>query len=273
MEHENNELQVENGSYTRIVNRALDELIKLPLLGSELSVCLFVIRKTYGFNKTEDLISLTQFQKGINRSRPTIIKSIKKLTLVNILLLSESSEKKSYKFNKYYKTWDMVKAAELVKTPFKTSKDTFTKKVKTPLPKLVKTGLHTKDKIQSKDNIQKKEENTPSKNAYIFFKGMNDLMERIDSKEATSTRSFLQALEARYTQATKGSIWLEVKRFVLYWTESNHSGTKQRWQLQETFQVDRRLVTWFSKIREFQEKSSVPHKTRGKKIIRLENTQ
>ena len=47
----NGDLQLENGNYTRIVNRIIEELVKTPLLGAELAICLFIIRKTYGLIK------------------------------------------------------------------------------------------------------------------------------------------------------------------------------------------------------------------------------
>ena len=37
----------------------------------------------------------------------------------------------------------------------------------------------------------------------------------------------------------------EVRKFVSYWTERNKSGTKQKWQLQNTFELARRLAKWF----------------------------
>jgi len=37
----------------------------------------------------------------------------------------------------------------------------------------------------------------------------------------------------------------EIEKFILYWTEPNKSGTKVRWELQKTFDVKRRLRTWF----------------------------
>lgn len=39
----------------------------------------------------------------------------------------------------------------------------------------------------------------------------------------------------------------EVKKFFAYWTEPNKSGTKQRWQMERTFEVKRRLYTWLSR--------------------------
>lgn len=43
----------------------------------------------------------------------------------------------------------------------------------------------------------------------------------------------------------------EIQKFIQYWTEPNHTGTKERWQLQKTFDVKRRLITWFSKSKQF----------------------
>lgn len=43
----------------------------------------------------------------------------------------------------------------------------------------------------------------------------------------------------------------EIRKFVSYWTELNKSGTKQRWQQEKTFEVNRRLNTWFSNIKNF----------------------
>ena len=49
----------------------------------------------------------------------------------------------------------------------------------------------------------------------------------------------------------------EVIKFVFYWTELNKSGTKQRWELEKTFEVGRRLANWFSRIKTFGEKQKV----------------
>lgn len=55
---------------------------------------------------------------------------------------------------------------------------------------------------------------------------------------------------------TKGNLKKELvisefDKFILYWTELNGSGTKQRWQQQSTFEVKRRLVTWLGKFNSF----------------------
>ena len=140
------ELQVENGNYTRIVNRVIDELIKARLLGAEFAVCLFIIRKTYGFNKTSDEISLSQFQNGTNLSRPTVVKALQNLQKKNIIKLMNTGNSKScsnsWSFNKYYEKWELVKTPELVKYNNSTSKVKALQLVKTPLS----TKDNTKDK-------------------------------------------------------------------------------------------------------------------------------
>lgn len=43
----------------------------------------------------------------------------------------------------------------------------------------------------------------------------------------------------------------ELKKFRSYWTEKNKSGTKERWQLQKTFELNRRLSTWMNNVSKF----------------------
>jgi len=43
----------------------------------------------------------------------------------------------------------------------------------------------------------------------------------------------------------------EIERFVDYWTEPNKSGTKQRWELERTFDLVRRIKTWFNNMNKF----------------------
>jgi hypothetical protein len=43
----------------------------------------------------------------------------------------------------------------------------------------------------------------------------------------------------------------EFKKFILYWTEPNKSGTKQRWQQENTFEVKRRLYTWLERSKNY----------------------
>lgn len=49
----------------------------------------------------------------------------------------------------------------------------------------------------------------------------------------------------------------EISRFINYWTELTPSGRKQRWETQNTFEVNRRLATWFNNAVQFQSKNKI----------------
>lgn len=43
----------------------------------------------------------------------------------------------------------------------------------------------------------------------------------------------------------------EVYKFIVYWTEPNGTGKKLRWQMEVAFEINRRLATWFSRAKSF----------------------
>lgn len=139
-------------NYTKIENDILEQIVSLNLSGTEHDCLLILFRKTNGFHKSSDGISLTQFQQLTNRSRPAICKALKKLRLVKICLLVKSGKSAKtfniYTINKNIKEWKLVNKPLLVKKRKQTSKENDTQ--------LVKKSIHTKETI-TKENIQKKE--------------------------------------------------------------------------------------------------------------------
>ena len=81
-------------------------------------------------------------------------------------------------------------------------------------------------------------ERTPRDEAMEFFDPSSDLAG--DILKEFSEKGMPQDILAR-----------EAKKFMLYWTEKNKSGTRQKWEMEKTFEVRRRLVSWFSRVREF----------------------
>jgi len=66
------------------------------------------------------------------------------------------------------------------------------------------------------------------------------------AKAATQTRisNFKESLYP-FTKSKGGTYENEmVKCFFDYWSELNKSGTKMRWELQQTFEISKRLATW-----------------------------
>lgn len=96
---------------------------------------------------------------------------------------------------------------------------------------------------------------TPKDKAKWFFASMTKKPLEQDAKD------FLNLLVER-TGREKRIVWDEVQSFTRYWTEKTPSGKKERWETERTFEVDRRLTTWFSKV-----DRSPPGVRRGKGII------
>lgn len=45
---------------------------------------------------------------------------------------------------------------------------------------------------------------------------------------------------------------MELEKFARYWTERTKSGKKERWETEKTFEVNRRLATWFGNLDKWQ---------------------
>jgi len=72
---------------------------------------LFVLRKTYGYNKKTDSISLSQFVKATGINRGNVARAIKGLLAKNLIYVKKGSVKKDtisiskYRFNKRFSSW------------------------------------------------------------------------------------------------------------------------------------------------------------------------
>lgn len=95
--------------------------------------------------------------------------------------------------------------------------------------------MHTKD-THIKDT--QKKERTPAQKMRSFLK----------EKEAFQNRVKMVVDKTGYE---KGTVEKELKRFKSYWTEPTKSGKKQRWELERTFDLTRRIQTWMRKAVEY----------------------
>lgn len=84
---------------------------------------------------------------------------------------------------------------------------------------------------------------TPKETAREFF------------TDITKQEAVVQSLAEKGLPAN--GVRAEVMKFVSYWRELNATGKKERWEMQKTFEVQRRLVTWFNKAFEFQGKNQI----------------
>jgi hypothetical protein len=94
---------------------------------------------------------------------------------------------------------------------------------------------------------------TPAQTANSFFVSLE------------SQEKLVTAIAERYKINIDG-VRQQISKFISYWTEPNKSGTKQRWQMEKTFEITRRLTVWFSRVKNY----SRPSSNKGKTIIGLD---
>jgi phage replication O-like protein O len=102
------EVQIENGEYTRVANAILETLAKTRLNGQEFRALMFLFRKTYGWNKKEDSISLSQWQVGLDLThRQHVIPILDGLINKKIIYRDRKIGLVwIYGFNKYFDQWE-----------------------------------------------------------------------------------------------------------------------------------------------------------------------
>lgn len=98
--------QVEDG-YTRISNELLGALVLADLTKQQWEVLMAVVRKTYGFNKTEDDIALSQLATMTDGDRGNHSRVIKSLVKRRILNCTRGRHGQILGLNKDYTQWGM----------------------------------------------------------------------------------------------------------------------------------------------------------------------
>lgn len=125
--------QAENG-FTRIANEILEALARIRISGESRQVLDVILRKTYGFGKKEDCISLSQFYLATGIAKSSLVRAIKNLEKMNLIYKKVNDSTCVYQFIKDYSLWK----------PF-TKKQIVYQKVKNRLPKSNPQKIITKE--------------------------------------------------------------------------------------------------------------------------------
>lgn len=164
--------QTENG-YTRIASEILDALARIRIPGEAMQIFWVVLRKTYGFQKKEDAIALSQFCLATGITKPNVCAALKKLKEMNLITQKDNAVANVYSINKDYTTWKPL--PKKITLPKKIM--IVTQKDNEPLPK----KLPTKDNI-TKDNITKDNIYSPESKEYELSELLLSLIRRRDPK-------------------------------------------------------------------------------------------
>ena len=197
--------QIDNG-YTKIANEVIEALAKTRIPGECMQVLWTIFRKTYGWNKKEDMISFTQISQMTGIKRQHVSRAISKLIDMKIVTKNGNSSINLYRFNKHYEEWVLLP-----------------KKV-TVLPKKVTPVPNNGDKSVTKKGYNKRKKETITKE------------NNIDTRE----------IKFRDTLTPFVEIYGEemIKAFYDYWREPNRSKTKMRWEQEKTWDINLRLKRW-----------------------------
>ncbi len=96
--------QIEDG-YTRIANEIMEALARIRIPGEARQIVDTIFRKTYGFNKKEDMISLSQFCLATGMKKPACSRAIKTASRMNVIIKKDNSGIHFYSINKDFETW------------------------------------------------------------------------------------------------------------------------------------------------------------------------
>jgi len=143
--------QKENG-HIDIANEIAEVLAKINLRPYEWRTLWAVFRKTYGWHKKEDDISLTQFQNLTGLERRHQRKALKTLTEKNIIMRRKDGYIVTYGFQKNYAQWKVVPKQAPV-SDVSSSAYSSTTPVPKQAPEVVPKPAPTKE---NKETIQKK---------------------------------------------------------------------------------------------------------------------
>jgi len=125
----------------------------------------------------------------------------------------------------------------------------------------VKVKVKDKVKVNVKGNEPQNQISTfesPQNQTKRFFQAVKD--------NSVEFSSFVKALAER-NNGDETIIKNEIIKFISYWTEKSQTGKKERWEMERTFEVVRRLATWFSNVNKFNGFSTQTNK--GREILGL----
>ena len=111
----NGKPEIDEG-HTKVANELLDAILLQNFSKRQLKIIFYIMRKTYGWNKSEDDISRSQIVAATGLLNPHITKTIQELLEMNVIIIGHGTYAKRYRINKYYDTWRVTETVIVTKT-------------------------------------------------------------------------------------------------------------------------------------------------------------
>jgi phage replication O-like protein O len=102
-------IQIDKGGYVRVHHAIFELLAKAPLRGQQFRCLMFLFRKTYGFNKKEEQISLAQWAEGTEMKRQNVWRELQLLIKCRVIYMKSTGPKRAntWGFNKRHEQWNL----------------------------------------------------------------------------------------------------------------------------------------------------------------------
>ena len=181
--------QLENG-YLRVANELFDAVLKFPFTKRQLLIVLAVIRKTYGYGKKSDDMSLSQIEEITGVARPHCSPTINDLAEMKVLLKRSGQYGQVIGLNKKYSEWEVLPKRSL-------------------LPKRSRSVTKTVTKVLPKRSIQK---TTPKDNTKRHTAKKIIMSEDFKPKD----RTYELITKAGISKSFADSL---LDEFIFYWRE------------------------------------------------------
>lgn len=226
--------QKENG-YTAIANEIMEHLSQTKLTDYQSRILHALWRKTYGFQKKTDVISLSQWSTATNIDTHNVPRTIRELSTRNIITVKHITPKTvEYQFQKNYELWD--KTTKTVINPTKKIEPLFTSNqilsdtivsneilsntiLSNQSGDTIKPDVQVlSNQIDTKENIQKKH---TKDNIYTIFNFWNE-QNIVIHKEPNGSGSAINNALKTYTVD-------ELKQAIKNYSEILHDQTKYYW--------------------------------------------
>ena len=196
--------QLEDG-HLRIANDIWDALCRIRIPGEVRQIIDTVLRKTWGFRKKQDWISLSQFHEATGISKPHIVRALRRGIAMNIIAKNGNPIAQkgnditvTYSFNKDYESWrPLPKKVTLSKKV-----TVIAQKGKNRCPK--RHPQHTIDTLTKDSNVEK------GKRPYSEI--ISDLNEVLGTKYRERTRETRRAMDRWWKQGFRLDDFKKVHR-------------------------------------------------------------
>ena len=207
--------QLSNG-YVRIANELLEAICQLDVSGSEMRILLYIIRRTYGFNKDYAEIPLSEISAAVGMRREHIQKMLKRLSAKNIIDLRTNSGTKPQTISivKNYEKWAVELCASCLLHKTATVEPTV---VQNGNSSVVQNGNSTyKDNKDNYKDIFKDRKKSFGRNGNVLLKNdeydklINDYGKETAERYIERMDNYISSREAKYNDCyAELLIWLD----------------------------------------------------------------